>query len=97
MAKTDIQIVAEIKAYVGNDGYGNWYAGIAADPKTRLFTDHNVSEQNGRWIYEVAVNEQHARSAEKLLLNDGFNGGDGGGDNSTVWVYAYRKTPDTRE
>ena len=97
MAKTDTQIVSEIKNYVGYDSYRNWYAGIASDPRARLFNDHCVDEHNGLWVYDIALNEQHARSAENALLSSGFDGGNGGGDNTTVWVYAYKKGSNTQE
>ncbi len=86
-------IINDIKAHVDQEGSGcrNWYCGIAADPDQRLFNDHNVSEKNGWWIKRNAGNEQAARDSEDYLLNLGFDGGGGGGDYSTIHVYAYKK------
>lgn len=71
----------------------NWYVGIAADPEDRLFNDHNVSKDNGWWIYRDAGTNTSARRIESYLLdNYGFDGGAGGGDHTTKFVYAYLKT-----
>jgi hypothetical protein len=75
----------------------DWYAGIAADPEKRLFTDHNVSKDNGWWAYAPCGNDETARAAESLLLDHGCDGGPSGGDEDTTWVYAYLKTPETVE
>lgn len=97
MSKTDLQIVQEILNYVGpNENYRNWYAGIATDPKARLFSDHNVTEHGWGWIWSAAINVEHARNAEKILHAKGFDGDSGGGDNP-IYVYAYKKTSTTRE
>lgn len=92
------QAYDEIAKYITNNGggnYSNWYAGIASDPKARLFTDHKVSETSGKWIYCPCTNDAHARSAEEALLKLGCDGASGGGDSSTTWVYAYLKTNQT--
>lgn len=94
---TQDKIVSDITDYVGSDAKSNWYAGIAADAKDRLFKDHAVDEKNGRWIYRTADAESAARAAEKSLHEMGFDGGTGGGDASTKAVYAYKKTSTTKE
>ncbi len=96
MIKNDI--VREIRAHADKEGsgYGNWYCGIATNPKRRLFNDHNVPEKSW-WIRRNAETEQNARDTEKYLLDLGFDGDDGGGDSSTIHVYAYKKTSTTIE
>ncbi|MEK7616663.1 MAG: hypothetical protein AAB414_01265 [Patescibacteria group bacterium] len=44
MPQTNQVIIAEIKAYMAQGGgsYSDWYVGIAADPRQRLFNDHSV-------------------------------------------------------
>lgn len=74
----------------------SWYAGIATDPRQRLFSDHNVAEKGGIWIYRDAGSEAGAREAEKRLLQKGCKGGPGGGA-SPRYVYAYLITNYTRE
>jgi len=87
------QIVAYIKERGGV--YGNWYAGIASDARTRLFTDHKVSEEKGAWIYRTCSDDTAARNVEDDLLKLGCDGESGGGDSSTTQVYAYLKTNST--
>jgi hypothetical protein len=73
----------------------DWYVGIAADPRDRLFNDHNVDEQNGFWIYEQATSASVARQVEKAYLDTGHDGGGGGGDEESTYVYAYVKLQGT--
>lgn len=94
-------IVSEIEAHVKDrtptGKRSDWYVGIAADAKKRLFNDHNVSQQNGRWIYREADSSGMARDAESRLHDLGYDGGPGGGDDDTTFVYAYLKTTRTVE
>ena len=73
----------------------NWYVGIASDVKTRLFNDHNVSEQGGIWAHYPADSAAIARDVEATLLAEGLDGGKGGGDDTTKSVYVYVKTSST--
>ena len=99
MAKSRQTIIAEIAAHVADRGgtYPDWYVGITEDPRRRLFTEHNVDEAGGHWIYRECDSAQSARAIEKHFLNLGMQGGPGGGDNDAVYVYVYRTTPETRE
>jgi hypothetical protein len=73
-----------------------WYVGISRDPERRLFEGHNVDEDGDRYIYREAYSSEVAREVESHFVeNRGFDGGDGGGDEDTVFVYAYKKTPNT--
>lgn len=96
--KTAQEIYSDITAYMKQHGYNasSWYAGITQDIDQRLFGDHNVSKENGVWIWCRAINSDHARSAEKGLLDLGCDGGGGGGDSDAVYVYCYLKTDGTR-
>jgi len=80
-----------------NPSYSKWYAGIATDPRDRLFVDHNVDEENGTWAYETCATSDGARNVEKALLDLGCQGGDGGGDSSTKSCYVYLITSQTRK
>lgn len=94
---SEATIVNEIIQHVNKEGShkSNWYVGIASIPRDRLFNDHNVQE-NSWWIFRSAGNDFSARRIEKHLINTyGFDGGSGGGDSSTIFVYAYRKTHST--
>lgn len=87
------KIIADIDAYMGHHGGRNadWYVGIAADPKDRLFNCHGVAEKGGAWIYRQADTSDIARDVEQAYVRSGHDGGQGGGDRSTVYVYAYLK------
>ena len=93
------RIINEIINHVNTCGglRKEWYVGIAEDPKKRLFSDHNVSENGDSWILRDASNETAARAIEEHLLNLGFDGGGGGGSYLTHFVYAYRKAYHTKE
>ena len=69
--------------------------GYSGQGLTRIFTDHNVTEKGGQWIARECDNHMQARAAEKALLEYGCDGGPGGGDENSTWVYAYLKTPQT--
>ena len=89
------KIVDDILNYIGNDSKSSWYVGIATNVRNRLFVDHNVSEQKGRWIYRQADTEKTARDTENYLLeNYPFKGNTGGGD-YPKYVYAYKITSTT--
>lgn len=92
-------IVGEICSHATQEGsgYRNWYCGITADPKQRLFEEHNVPKENAWWIHRRAQSEQNARDTEAHLLSLGFKGGPGGGDASAAHVYAYRILNSTAE
>lgn len=99
MASDKQTIISDIQSYVARNGsgYSQWYVGIAADAKQRLFNDHAVSEKGGAWIYSLCTTSSVAREIEDYFIRLGMRGGSGGGDNTTRYVYAYRITPATRE
>ena len=95
-----MEIVKEIVTYIKDNGgkYFEWYAGIASDPRQRLFTEHSVKENSDMWIFAPAINSDTARATEQHLINAlGTDGGPGGGDYSTRFVYAYKKATHTQE
>lgn len=97
-ALSEQQIHDEILAYIQKEGsqYSSWYIGIASNPRERLFSDHQVQEENSWWIFREAFSSQSARKVEKYIIeNYGTDGGFGGGDENTKYVYAYKKTNTT--
>ena len=100
MSKTSSVIVQEILEYInGCSGkyYSDYYTGISKDPEDRLFNEHNVDKQTGCWIYRKAIDIDNARDAEKKLLEKGMKGGEGGGDDSSIYAYCYQITNKTNE
>ena len=100
MSQTKEQIVGDIDRYIKNNGYNfrNWYVGIAASPRARLFNDHSVQEYSDVWIYREAVSSLSARGIEDYFIKvAGTRGGTGGGDAKSRFVYAYKIRPHTRQ
>ena len=90
-------IISEINAYMKQHGglHSDWYVGIAANAELRVFTDHKVEKATGAWIYRRADSSTIARNVERIYRNAGCDGAAGGGDAAAVFVYSYRKTPQT--
>jgi len=87
-------IVAHINQQQGWT-FSSWYCGIASDPESTLFSRHSVSRQGGLYISRPCISDQDARAVEKELIKGGCDGGEGGGDQNSIHVYAYLKTPTT--
>lgn len=77
--------------------YREFYCGITDDIERRLFTEHNVSKENGFWIYAPAENVEEAREIEKHYLKLGMQGDTGGGNKNSIWVYCYLIMQYTKE
>jgi hypothetical protein len=95
---TEQEIIAKVVAHMQRNGGSNsdWYAGVTADPKVRLFSDHGVHQDGDAWIYEPAESEAAARTVESYLINTlATDGGPGGGTNPR-YVYAYKKNEHTK-
>jgi hypothetical protein len=92
-------IISEINAYMGKFGTANsgWYVGITSDVEERLFGYHQVSKQNGTWIYRYASDSAEAREIEAAYHTAGCKGAGGGGDDAATCVYAYVITRTTVE
>ena len=92
-------VINDFKSHIQKCGgaYYDWYVGVAANARDRLFNDHNVDEKNGQWIYKDCGFDSAARQVEKHFLNLGCQGGTGGGDHTTTFAYAYKIESYTRE
>jgi len=95
MAKSKQEIIDDITKHFKGKKYSECYVGITSDVEGRLFGDHNVSKENGHWIYRAASSHSVAREVEQHFLDAGMDGGAGGGDESSTIVYAYKKTSST--
>jgi hypothetical protein len=99
MATTNSEVILSVAAHVQKCGgtYSSWYVGIATDARSRLFNDHAVRENGDCWIYQECKESNTAREIEDYFLNQGMDGGSGGGDYASKSVYAYKKSANTRE
>lgn len=88
-------IISEIGNHIQNNGgiFQHWYIGITSNPRERLFVGHKVVENGDAWIYREAMNSNEARMVEKFFLDKLVTGGgSGGGDYTSLFVYAYKKS-----
>ena len=100
MTHTAAQIIEAIETFIEERGgfWPQWYVGIAADANHRLFSDHKVPEHEDVWVYAPAATSRVARQIEAhLIAKHGAQGGTGGGDENTRYVYAYRIAAQTVE
>lgn len=93
------KVITNFEDYIRQNGgvCGNWYVGVAADARDRLFNEHNVLEKGGAWTYQDCGTDTVARQVENHFLRLGCQGGPGGGDHRSKYVYAYKITPTTVE
>ncbi len=92
--KSTTVVFSEILAHIQAEGgeSSSWYCGITSDWGDRLFNEHNVPrDDNHPYIASQCHNNDSARIVETNLLKLGCDGGKGGGDSKTVYVYAYLK------
>lgn len=95
---SETEIKQAIEGHMAKCGgtYREWYVGIAADPRDRLFNGHGVREKGDAWILRRAESAEVARRVERYFVKTlGTDGGPGGGDASTKAVYAYKKNAHT--
>ena len=103
MTKTEEQIIHDIERRIGwerdSEDFPNWYVGITANPDDRLFNDHNVNKDDkGDWICRQAADIQVAREVERYFIEKHrTKGGPGGGDDRSLFVYAYRMSSHTKQ
>lgn len=91
---TASDLITRVQQYIDRNGgtsagYG-WYVGVTSAPRRRLFEEHKVNEQSGAWIYGKADSSLIARNVEQHFIDEGCQGGPGGGDQTALYVYAYR-------
>jgi len=94
------ETVKAFQEYISKDGgvFTQWYVGVAADPKKRLFNDHSVNEKTDLWIHSKHLGtDVAARYVEDVFLSKGCKGAPGGGDSNSCFAYAYKINGHTRE
>lgn len=92
MRRNFSEIVADINSHLEKSQkqyYSDFYVGITNDIERRLFEEHNVSKENGWWIYRQAIDKKTAQHVEEYFLNKGMKGDTGGGTDDSSFVYCY--------
>ena len=90
------QIKFEILAYIKEFGgeFNEWYVGIAADPKKKMFEEHSVHKEEDIWLYKQALTFAACKTIQdyflKILEVDGVSVT--GGNEDTDCVYLYKKS-----
>ena len=92
-------IIDEITAHINKQGGGfsKWYCGITDDIDRRLHTEHNVPKEGAWFIFRQAGDKTAAEMIEGYFLDQGCQGDKGGGNDNTVFVYAYLIKSTTNE
>ena len=88
-------IINDIADHFNDIPYSECYIGITSDVDSQIFNNHNVSEENGHWIYRPTQSRAVALEIERRFLNAGMDGGEEGHDYDSTIVYAYRKSLST--
>ena len=93
------KVIQDTRNHISQCGgsYSDWYAGVAADARDRLFSGHSVKEKGDSWIFRDCGTDTAARQVEEYFLNLGCKGGPSGGDSNSRFFYAYRIASHTRE
>lgn len=100
MQQQESSVVNDIVGYIRktNTPLTEWYVGIAIDAPARLFEGHGVHKDVDYWIYRECFTADAARRVKRYVIAIyQTDGGSGGGDDRSRFVYAYKKEPHTRE
>ncbi len=97
MAESAEEAYFKINGHIEKQGgaHSDWYCGIASNIEDQLFYDHNVSRENDLWVDSECESSGTARAVRKALLELGCDGGRGGEDEDSIYVYAYLKSSAT--
>jgi len=93
MATSVSNAIGHIDAFIASrcgGVYRRAYVGIAADPRVRLFNEHNVRPEVDAYAWYGCSSDTEARRVESYFLALGCEGGPGGGDRESRFVYGYR-------
>ena len=94
------QVKYEILAYIKEFGghFGDYYVGIASDPKEELFSIHNVDKTIDPWLYKQLLTAQAAQTAQSYFINRLKTDGDVHQimNDEMDCVYVYKKNKKTK-
>ena len=98
MSPVNINVVKEIIEFMRRFGgyYAEWYVGITDEPRSVLFNEHHVNEKSNSWIFKNTDSGETAKACQEYIMNYYYTDGDEDGvSDSSTYVYAYRKMPQT--
>lgn len=100
MQQQEDVIVNDIFQYIrkSNAQFNEWYVGIAEDVQSRLFEEHGVNKEIDYWIYRECFSAEIARRVEQYFITTyQTDGGSGGGNEASLFIYAYKKEFHTKQ
>lgn len=92
-------IIGDIEDYIGCNGgvWREWFVGVTAAPKDRLFKQHKVRQQGDAWISRLAQDEHDAHEvAEYFITTRKTRGRHGDPRHADLYVYAFKLKEHTR-
>lgn len=98
-AKSRSLIIEEVEEHVLKNGsdFREWYVGVTADPKTRLFSQHRLKRTGDAWISRRAIDGPQAREVAGYFVSvRNAKGGAGASDVDGEYFYAYKIKAHTR-
>ncbi len=96
MAKSKDEIIADIKAFITDNGgvFSEWCVGASRDANKSLLSDHKVDPRLDKWMFRtVATSAELKDIVQYFTTIRGATGTKGG--MLADKVYVYRKSPRT--
>lgn len=92
------EIIADLETHVAKFGgtFAEWYVGITANPKQRLFTEHRLRSNGDAWIARRAVDDLQANEVQEYFKSVRKTQGGSKGGLQDVYVYAYKMKSHTK-
>ncbi|MBM2841063.1 MAG: hypothetical protein HW412_1591, partial [Bacteroidetes bacterium] len=98
MAKTKLEIIADLKGYISNNGgnFREWYVGVSDDATNKLIARHNVNQQLDKWFFRTSPSPAIAKEVEYYFVKIlSAQGSPEGSTETGNMVYAYKKSART--
>ncbi len=92
------EIIADLEVHVAKFGgdYSEWYVGVTANPKERLFTQHRLRSTGDAWIARRALDDLQAAEVQEYFKSVRKTQGGSKGTLQDIFVYAYKRKAHTR-
>jgi hypothetical protein len=92
------EIIADVENHVAKFGgdFTEWYVGVTANPKERLFTQHRLRSSGDAWITRRAIDDLQAAEVQEYFKSVRKTQGGSKGGLVDIFVYAYKRKSHTR-